>query len=417
MKLLALLLLLGVLAVPLARAATNPVDDLYRQAQAAAKASKWDDAIQCYERVICEHPDDPGRWFDAQLNITQMLIKKGDWDGAVKSAHLCVDGAPNLGAFDNAVAFTADVLSAQDKNVDRANQFLTFELSGAAGGKPNPLDAAGYPSLLDREKAFAAIRQQAGDDSNACKLRAFTYLFTGKPKDALAQFADAFRRNENPYDLSNAGVDLVCTGLRAAQGNRVGLDKAMQFVIYGPAGPDGKIGTPDDLTDPFAPLLPPVPPAGTGGMSGISPDDLAALQKVRDAAQLYAGDPLLPPDGIRRNALGALQRVNDAIDGWGAPGQKDWYMRLALGIHCPAPDEYTTGYLSGLQCAARGRATNYGGVRAAWAELDAICAAQKIDPPKHLGDFRTQFDRICTTLAQIQFQKPTWNLMKNPSKF
>jgi len=417
MKRLALILLLGGSVMTMALADPNPVDVLMQQAQASAKDSKWDDAIQAYERVITENPQDPGRWFEAQLNITQMLIKKGDWDGAAKSAHLCLDGAPNLSAFDNAVAFTAGILSAQDKSVDRANQFLNFELTGGADGKPNPMDAVGYPVQPEREKAFAAMRAQAGDDSTACRLRAFTYLYIGKPKDALGQFADAFRRNENPYDLTNAGVDLVCTGLRAAHGHRIGLDKAMQFVIYGPAGPDGKTGTADDLPDPFAALMPPVPAPGTGGLAELPADDLAALQKVRDAAQLYAGDPLLPTDPIRRTALGALQRVNDALDGWGAPGQKDWYLRLALGVHCTPPDEYTTGYIIGLESATRGRNTHYGDVRAMWNEIDAVCAAQKLDPPKHLPDYRKQFDGICANLGQIQFPKPAINLMTTPSTF
>ncbi len=261
------------------------------------------------------------------------------------------------------------------------------------------------------------MRRQAGDDSIACRLRGYTYLYSGKPKDALGNFADAFRRNENPYDLSNAGVDLVATGLRSARGHRVGLDKAMQFVIYGPAGPDGKTGTADDLPDPFTPLMPPVPAPGTGGYAEFSPDDLAALQKVRDAALLYAGDPLLPSDQIRRNALGALQRVNDALDSWGAPGQKDWYVRLALGIDCLPPDEYTTGYLIGAESAARGRDCNYGGVRALWAEIDGLCAANKIDPPKRLGRLHQAIRRHLRTLGQIQFPKPTYNLLKDPARF
>ena len=417
MKRLAFVLLLCGTILPLAWGAPNPVDDLNNQAQAAAKNSKWDDAIQLYEKIIEEHPEDPGRWFDAQLNITQMLIKKGDLDGAAKSAHLCLDGAPNLGAFDNIVPFTAAILSAQDKNVARANQFLNFEQTGGADGKPNPMDSVGYPSMPDREKAFGLIRQQAGDDSVACRLRAFTYLYSGKPKDALANFADAFRRNENPYDLSNAGVDLVCTGLRAAQGHRVGLDKAMQFVVYGPAGPDGKMGIADDLKDPFAPLMPPVPAPGTGGMAQLSAEDLAALQKVHDAAQLYAGDPHLPSDSIRRSALGALQRTNDALDGWGAPGQEEWYRNLALGINCTPPDEYTTGYLEGMERAARGRTTNYGGVHAMWIEIDAVCATQNIKPPTHMDGLRRQFSDICANLGHMQFPPPTLNPLKTPATF
>ena len=414
MKRLALILFLCGPATPFAWGAPNPVDDLFKQAQDANVAKKFDDAINLYERVLTEHPEASSRWFEAQLDIAQALAKKGDFAGAAQAAHLCLDGAPDLGAFDNAVAFTAAILSAQDKNVDRANQFIAFEQTGTG---TNPMDAVGYPSLPDREKAFAAIRQQAGTDSNASKLRALTLLFTGKPRDALAQFADAFRRNENPYDSSNAGVDLVCIGLRAARGHRVGLDKAMQFVIFGPNGPDGKPGTADDLPDPFASLMPPVPPAGTGGLAELAPDDLAVLQKVRDAAQLYAGDPLLPNDGIRRATVSALQRANDALDGWGAPGQKDWYVRLALGMDGPPPDEYTSGYMSGMQLAARGRETNYGGVHAVWSEVDALCAADGIEPPKHMGEIRGQFDKFCVSLGQIQFSKIAVNPLKTPATF
>jgi tetratricopeptide (TPR) repeat protein len=414
MKRLALILCLCGQAIPVAWGAPNPVDDLFKQAQISAKDGKFDDAIQSYEHVLTDHPEAYSRWFDAEMNLAQMLAKKGDWDGAAKAAHLCLDGAPNLGSFDRAVGFAAAILSAQDKNIDRANQFIAFEQAGTG---VNPMDAVGYPSLPEREKAFTLIRQQAGDDANASRLRGFTYLFTGKPKEALGQFADAFRRNESPYDLSNAGVELVCIGLRAVRGHRVGLDKDMQFVIFGPDGPDGKPGTADDLTDPFAQFMPPVPAAGTGGLAALSADDLATLQKVRDAAQVYAGDPFLPSDGIRRTALAALQRANDALDGWGAPGQKDWYLRLALGVDCRPPDENTTGYLTGMQLAARGRAAHYGGVHALWNEIDAVCAAKNIDPPRRLKDVRAQFEKVCAGLEQIKFSTPTLVLLKKPATF
>jgi hypothetical protein len=51
------------------------------------------------------------------------------------------------------------------------------------------------------------------------------------------------------------GQDMVLIGARAVRGHPVGLDVFFQFVNYGPAGPDGKPGTADDLADPFAPLL------------------------------------------------------------------------------------------------------------------------------------------------------------------
>jgi hypothetical protein len=55
--------------------------------------------------------------------------------------------------------------------------------------------------------------------------------------------------------MSAAGHDMILIGVRAVRGHSVGLDAFYNFVNYGPAGPDGKPGTADDLADPFAALL------------------------------------------------------------------------------------------------------------------------------------------------------------------
>ena len=414
MKSLVAILIMGSWALPVF---STPVDDLFKQAQDANTAKKFDDAIAAYQHIINEHVDAVDRWYDAERGIAQALAQKGDFAGAAQAAHLCLDAAPNLGAYDDVVNFTANVLSAQDKNVDRANKFIVFQQNGAVNGQTNPMDAVGYPSQPDREAAFAAFRLQAGEDAPAAHLRAVTFLFTGKPRDALAQFADAFRRNENSYDLRNAGVELVTVGLRAVQGNGVGLDKAMQFVIYGPAGADGKTGTADDVPDPFTTYLTAVPP-GEGGVSGLSPADIADLKKVRDAAALYAFDPILPSDLVRRSGLSALLRCNDALDGWGVPGQKEMFLRVGLGLGCPPPDEYTAvTYLRGAGFAARGRNLNYAGVRALWGEIEADCKSFGVPLPKHLSDVHSEFDRYPAGLTQVQFPKVTFNPLKTPATF
>ncbi len=118
------------------------VDGLFSQAQAALAAGKLDDAIALYEKVIEGHPDACDRWGAAQAGITQALSKKGDFEGAAKSEHLCLDAALDSSSFDAAVRQMANILSARDRNVDRANAFIAFEQSGGAS---NPLDAVGYP--------------------------------------------------------------------------------------------------------------------------------------------------------------------------------------------------------------------------------------------------------------------------------
>jgi len=411
MKRLALiLLLLGAVAAP-AWGADAAVDDLFKQGKAALAAGKLDDALHLFEQIITGHPEGSNRWPEAQLNITLVLAKKGDLAEAAKAAHIYLDAAQNLQAFDSAAMMTANILSALDKNVDRANQLLVFAQTGPGGGATNPMDAIGYPSLPEREAAFATMRQQAGDDANASRLRATTYLFTGKPKDALAQYADAFRRSANNPDLTRSGSDLVLVGLRAVQGHRAGLDQAVSFMVYGASGPDGKPGTPDDLTDPFAKVVPAAPSIGEGGLAQLSPEDLATLRQVRDAAQLYAGDPLLVIE-TRRAALAALIRATCALDGWGAPGQKDWYLQLALR---PRSDEQLL--LTGAELAAKGRELTFGPVQALWTEIDAAVTAQNLAPSKGRDEVRKQFGTLCDSFNKIQFPKTAPKPLKAPAKF
>lgn len=411
MKRLALLLLLAWLAAPLAWCADPAtVDDLFKQAKAAAAAGKSDDALALYERVIVEHPEAIGRWSSAQLGIATTLAARKDLEEAAKAAHLALDGAPNAQIFDSAVSLAANILSALDKNVDRANQLIAFQQTGPVAGATNPLDAVGYPSMPQREQAFEAMRQKAGDNAAASRLRAYTWLFAGKPREALAQFADAFRRSSDLQDLQAAGSDLTLVGLRAVRGHRVDLDQGLQFVIFGPNGPDGKPNTGDDLADPFAGILPPPPEGGEGGLAGLSAGDLSALRHLLDAAKLYAADPWLRPDQ-RRCALLAMQRSNDALDNWGGPGQKEWYLQIVSSAEDPGVASYS---LSGAIGAAKGRALHLDGIQSFFNDLDAWCASRNIGPTDPMVKARKQWATVCVNLNKNSPQKSNLKPLTSP---
>jgi tetratricopeptide (TPR) repeat protein len=409
MKHLAFILLL--LSQAMASAASDAVGGLFSQAQAAVAARKFDDALAIYEQVITAHPEAIDRWFNAQQAIATTLAAKGDLAGAVKAAHICMDGAPNWQSYDNAVMLAANILSALDKSVDRANQFLAFQQTGPVNGATNPMDAIGYPSSPAREQAFAALCQQAGDNAEASRLRAFTFLYTGKPREALAQFADAFRRSSGSPDFERTGPDLVSIGLRAARGYRAGLDKAVRFVIFGPNGPDGKPNTPDDIPDPFAGLLPGAPAPGNGGLAGLGAAELTALRQVGDAARLYGGDARLRPD-LRRAALLALQKTNTALDDWGEKGQKDWYLELALAFDDPGVDEAS---FIGAQSAARDRSPHFGGVHAMWNDVDAYCAAHNPKSSRGMESARHDFNNVLKAMNAVQCKAPAYKLLKAPA--
>jgi tetratricopeptide (TPR) repeat protein len=407
-----LILLLCLVAVRCALCAGSSADDLLRQGQAAFNGGKFDDALNLYERVFTGHPEAVDRWYGAQRGIAVTLARKGDLAGAAKAAHICLDGAPNFQSFDDAVGLAANILSAIDGKVDRANQFIGFQQTGPVGGATDPMEAIGYPALPEREQAFATPRQKAGDNAAASRLRAFTYLFTGKPREALAQFADAFRRSSTNMDLERSGPDLVLIGLRAARGYRTGLERGLQFLSFGPDGPDGKPKTADDIPDPFAPLLSAPPAPDEGGLAGIDAGDLDALRKLRDAAALYVADPFLRIE-LRRTALPAMERANDTLDAWTA-NREEWFLDIARRAGGPYLDMFL---YQGAQMAARDRALDFGGARAFWARIDADCAARGVKPPQGMIAARSQLQGVWAALDKIKIQQPAFKMLQKPAAF
>jgi tetratricopeptide (TPR) repeat protein len=225
---------------------------------ALVEIQKYDEALAVYERVLTDYRN-PEPWYGTQRKIIDVLTRKGDYQQALKAAHILFDAADGRSVAD-ACRTVAEAFKALDTNVARANTFINYQRFGPAGedGKlgtaddiaENPLDAVGYPSYPAREKAFAEGRKEAGDSAAGARYRAMSYLYTGCPKDALKYFMDAFARC-NANEFQARADDLVLTGVRAARGLCVGLEEYYNFINYGPHGPDGKADNPD----PFAALL------------------------------------------------------------------------------------------------------------------------------------------------------------------
>ena len=409
MKTHSLIILFAGLLMPVhLRAAEPPEGTSLTRANAAVTESKPDVALGLYEQVFEESKklDD---WFNAQKGIAISLAKKGAFPDALKAARLCLDGAPTLSQFDEAVKLAANLLSAMDQDVQRANAFLEFQKSGAG---TNPMEQIPYPVNPGREKLFSEIRAEAGDTPASSRMRAWTFLYSGKPREAASQYADAFRRASSPADLQTAAADLVVMAHRALRGQASDIENEFEFVISGPAGPDGQLGTPDDLKDPFAGFAAP-PPAGQGGLAGDPPAQLDALRKIHDAAVLYAGDSRMRPE-VRRDALNAMQRANDALDNWGATGPKDWYFQLALSPEGAGAED---SLLIGAQSAAKGRALHLGGALALWKQFDDSCNAKGLTTTKSMDRARKQFDTLCTSLRKIRPRKTSFKPLARPATF
>ncbi len=398
----------GLLIPPLSKAAEPPGTTALARANAAAAANNPDEALALYERVFVEskNVDD---WFNAQRGIAVAQAKKGAFPNALQSARICLDGAPTLRQFDEAAQLAANILSAMDANVARGNAFLEFQRTGTG---EDPMAQVPYPSLPDREKHFAGLRNDAGDTPAASRLRALTFAYSGKPIEAAAQFADAFRRASSPQDLQNAGSDLIVLALRLVRGQASGIESEIDFLLSGPGGPDGKSGTPDDLKDPFA-GFPAPPPAGQGGLAGNPAAEIEALRKVNSAASLYAGDYRMRPE-MRREALQAVQRSNDALDNWGAPGQTDWYLQQLPG---PAGAGAEDGLIIGAQAAAKGRALHFGGAVELWEKIDGQIASGSLTATKGFERTKKQFESVSNVLRKIRPRKPGFKPLTKPATF
>jgi tetratricopeptide (TPR) repeat protein len=221
------------------------------------------EALEAYERVFTDYPLVSNRWHDAQGRIVEILRDMGDRKEALKAARIYLEGTRDHRRIGWAVRLAAELMAEADGNVERANAFLDFQRWGPAGedGEPgtkddleDPLASVGYPRYPGRERTFAEARAKAGDSAWSARHRALTFVYTGRPEKALEFFVDAFRRAAG-RELREAAHDMVYIGVRAARGHAAGIESVMKFVAHGPAGPDGRRGTGDDMDDPIAPLL------------------------------------------------------------------------------------------------------------------------------------------------------------------
>ena len=381
-----------------------------------ADENRWDEAIKAYERVFTHHPDVPEHWYSAQWNTASAYANKGSFEDAIRAVRICLDSAGDAGTIGTCVRQIVEWFRKIDDNPTRANAFVNFQRFGPAGEDKepgtdddlsNPLDALGYPAYAERERAFAEARRRAGDDAAGSRFRALTWVYSARPKEALKCFADAFARSDVVHrgdrDQVKAARDMVGIGVRAVRGHAVGLDAFYRFVRYGPAGPDGKLNTEDDLEDPFAPLLgitapstqPRDLPDGEGGLAELSAEEIRVLREARAVLERFAAD-VGEQDRVRRDALEALQRVHEALNDWGMAGQQDWYLNLLVSVR---QNGLHSTLIAGGQTSAKARRYHLGSVHEYWRRLDSLLAARAAPPSREIENTRKAFDKTVDDLG------------------
>ena len=235
---------------------------------AALRERRTDELARNYFRAAIASPLDETNAYQCLTAIVRLRVAEGRTDEALAAAKACY-GVFGFGSyvsssqFAKVVSLVADALRAKAGHLVAANDFRRYQLYGRAGPDrrrgtaddlENPFDGVALKPDPERDKLFEQAIAAQPDTPDGHRVRGWLYLLWCKPKEALREFRREFALcSLESSALSRAAQD-VALGLKALNGTPVGMETFVQFQRYGPAGPDGRKGTKDDLEDPLAGL-------------------------------------------------------------------------------------------------------------------------------------------------------------------
>jgi len=259
-------------------------------AKARRRQGKHEDAVSAYRRIIVLEPV-PNPTYIAYLNrpslaVTQIAqylnyqnammaqkeiavtyLEAGKYDEAARSAVAFMNVtrmAPP--AFALGVETVGWALKARHGNLALANQFIQYQNLGPAGkdGKRGTEDdlKSPLPAPIQTKTAeeipqilAEAISRIPARDPEQHRERGLLALYGGAPLAALKEFRAAYRKCEVGQAKVKAAVDDIAVAVAALEGHSAQAQPIFDYQQYGPAGPDGKTGTADDLKDPLLKYL------------------------------------------------------------------------------------------------------------------------------------------------------------------
>jgi len=239
-----------------------------------------DKAILRFRQIIAVDPTDAANAFPAQSAIVKTLLHAGKYREALGEAKiyfgLC---SHNAKLCPTAMQLVAQCLKARDGHLFTGDAFYKYQKFGPLGEdkKPgteddlgNPLAAVSLYEDAPRAELYGKAVEQTPEDLQGFRRRGFYYLYLDEPVKALNEFRQAFEQ----CDMANAALEAAARDIVLAFNSKDAYVLAgepwLAYQKHGQAGPDGKIGTPDDLKDPLAKLAPekpkatPAPKKGTG---------------------------------------------------------------------------------------------------------------------------------------------------------
>ena len=232
---------------------------------AALRTKRTNDLVRAYVRAELASPLEEATGVACSRAIMDIRLREGRFDDALAAAAAAysVTGsyASYTGSYTRSVDLVCQALRARDGHLASGNAFRRYQVYGPAGPDAklgtaddlaNPLAKAAFQPEPEIDRLFEAALAAQPSTVAGRRARGYICLLWYKPRKALSEFKRAFAlANVESTELAKTAQD-IASGLKALNGTPVGMDAFVAFQRYGPNGPDGKLGTPDDLKDPLA---------------------------------------------------------------------------------------------------------------------------------------------------------------------
>jgi len=222
----------------------------YDYATALAAQARWGEAEKECRQAIAAWPQNIALCIRAQALLVSSLLNQGRYDEAVGAAKILYGVAPNSEqSLTEAVQALMQAVRAKWHSVAPANDVALFQQYGPAGsdGKPgteddleDPLAKVPYGVPADTVALYKKVADSLPVDFAGRRARGYLYLFAGEPRLAAREFARGFPLTFLDQRSTEDATDDLVAVLRACCGHPLAGDQLIQFIKYGPNGPDGK---------------------------------------------------------------------------------------------------------------------------------------------------------------------------------
>lgn len=184
-----------------------------------------------------------------QPEVVELLNRLGRCDEALAECRVLVLSASPR-AYPSAVSLTAATLKRMDGNLGRATAFLDFQKKGVVPTGRNVLMDA--PPLGDavRAEVRAALPVGRCEKWAECLAVSARLVWLDDPCAALGEAMRAFALAPFDGKALQACADAALQPVLAVTRDPAVAKGVVDYLTYGPNGPDGAKGTADDLPDP-----------------------------------------------------------------------------------------------------------------------------------------------------------------------